>query len=138
MGGWNDSGIKVEAHRRRGGGLSIERGNVTQEDEDQKQTDEVHERVETPCFLKVAAVWMWQMAMARASATSGGSGLICKSSKRMTMLCTCDFSAFPYPTTALLMDSGAYSATGSPEAEAASIATPRTCPSFKADFAFTA
>ena len=54
------------------------------------------------------------------------------------MCCTCCFSARPYPTTDDLMVSGEYSATSSPAAAAASMATPRTCPSFNADFTFSA
>ena len=43
----------------------------------------------------VAAVCRWQMAMARASAASAGSGVSARFSSRVTMCCTCCFSARP-------------------------------------------
>src|SRR5271157_1837431 len=90
------------------------------------------------CRRRVPAVCRWQMAIANASATSGGSGGAARSSRRATITCTCDFSALPYPTTADLIDSGEYATTPRPACAATSIATPRTCPSFSADLTFTA
>src|SRR6202049_4445194 len=43
----------------------------------------------------VAAVCKWQIAIARASAASGGSGISARFSSRVTMCCTCCFSARP-------------------------------------------
>src|SRR5208282_5275640 len=62
----------------------------------------------TPCSSRVCAVWMWQMAMARASAMSEGCGGESRSSSRATMNCTCSFWARPYPTTLDLIRNGAY------------------------------
>src|ERR1039458_5122265 len=80
-------------------------------------------RATARCRLRVPAVCRWQMAMASASEASIGSGGTERPRSRVTMCCTCCFSARPYPTTDDLMVSGEYSATSSPAAAAASIAT---------------
>jgi len=47
------------------------------------------------CRLSVPAVCRWQMAMASASEASRGCGATVSSSSRVTMCCTCCFSARP-------------------------------------------
>ena len=49
----------------------------------------------TLCFFSVPAVCKWQMAMASASEASIGSGASAKPSNRVTICCTCCFSARP-------------------------------------------
>src|SRR5262249_37973992 len=90
------------------------------------------------CLPWVEAVWMWQMAIARASDASAGWGGSCRCSRRVTIICSRCFSALPYPTPADLIDRGEYSATGRPAEDAASMATPRTCPNLSAVLTLTA
>src|ERR1022692_4058080 len=66
-------------------------------------------RATARCRLRVPAVCRWQMAMARASEASIGSGGTERPRSRVTMCCTCCFSARPYPTTDDLIVSGAAS-----------------------------
>jgi hypothetical protein len=72
------------------------------------------------------------MATASASAASCGDGTADSPSSSLTICCTCGFSARPWPTTARLISAGVYSKTGTPASTAASIATPRACPSLSA------
>src|SRR5215467_5804013 len=131
--------LELKAHFRRGSGCWSSRARLcgTACHNPEKQRKESRPHRATPCnAFVVCAVWMWQIAIARASAESADWGAQARSSKRVTINCTCSFAARPYPTTELLIFRGAYSTTGSPDTEAASIATPRTWPSFKADLAF--
>src|SRR5438270_7028314 len=54
-----------------------------------------HHRATLRCRLSVPAVWRWQIAMASASEASIGSGGSERSRSRVTMCCTCCFSARP-------------------------------------------
>ena len=78
------------------------------------------------------------MATASASAASCGVGGSARPSSSLIMCCTCCLSARPYPTTARLISAGVYSTSVSPASTAASIATPRACPSLRALRAFDA
>ena len=51
----------------------------------------------------------------------------------LTIIATCRFSACPTPTTVFLIRFAAYSATGKPLSANVARATPRACPSFRAD-----
>ena len=72
------------------------------------------------------------MATASASAASCGVGTRASFSSSFTICWTCGFSARPVPTTARLISAGVYSNTATPASTAASMATPRACPSFSA------
>src|SRR5581483_367231 len=130
--------IEFELHHRAGCAI-CRRGRETSQQQEHSGPDyDFHHEQElcqkrayrpTAWRRSVAAVCRSQMAIASASAASAGCGISWSRNRRATMSCTCSFSAFPYPTTADLMLRGAYSLTCSPCDAAASIATPRACPS---------
>src|SRR6185312_13561699 len=78
------------------------------------------------------------MATASASQASSDSTASRRPSSERTIICTCTFSALPYPTTLIFTSSGEYSASASPASPITNRATPRTCASFSADLALTA
>ena len=95
-----EAGIgKVHLDRRigRGRGLAIcggGRGERQQCDCEPEDLDCSLHRA-TPCRASVCAVWMWQMAIASASAVSAGLGNSARPNSRATMNCTCSFWANP-------------------------------------------
>src|SRR5262245_5343005 len=70
----------------------------------------------------------WQMATASASAAWCGFGGSASPRIALTMLCTCAFSARPYPHTACFTLAGGYSAQKTPADAHATSAAPRACP----------
>src|SRR5215831_4671186 len=78
------------------------------------------------------------MATASASDASKDSIVAVSPNSERTINWTWVFSARPYPTTLILTSSGEYSARPNPASPITSRATPLTCASFSADFAFAA
>src|SRR5690606_38552033 len=90
-----------------------------------------HGRYSSFSFPFSVPAWAWQIASASASAASSGFGMSGSPSSSRTISCTCHFSALPYPATACLICIGVYSSMTSPFWTAASMMTPRACPTLK-------